>query len=95
MAAEAGHPIHDPLWKPGGMDPEAPLLEKLPCARGCRWWRFADLIMVVVKKVEELIARLAQKARAVIVHLIASHSLSILRLMLLLQVLLKPISRHV
>ncbi|MEZ8279613.1 DNA translocase FtsK 4TM domain-containing protein [Vibrio splendidus] len=70
MAAAAGHPIHDPLWKPGdSMDPEAPLLEKLPYIVVVVD-EFADLIMVVGKKVEELIARLAQKARAAGVHLI-------------------------
>ncbi len=70
MAAEAGHPIHDPLWKPGdSMDPEAPLLEKLPYIVVIVD-EFADLIMVVGKKIEELIARLAQKARAAGVHLI-------------------------
>lgn len=70
MAADAGHPIHDPLWKPGdSMDPEAPLLEKLPYIVVIVD-EFADLIMVVGKKVEELIARLAQKARAAGVHLI-------------------------
>ncbi|MEZ8757344.1 DNA translocase FtsK 4TM domain-containing protein [Vibrio splendidus] len=70
MAAEAGHPIHDPLWKPGdSLDPEAPLLEKLPYIVVVVD-EFADLIMVVGKKVEELIARLAQKARAAGVHLI-------------------------
>ncbi|PMG63141.1 DNA translocase FtsK 4TM domain-containing protein [Vibrio splendidus] len=70
MAAEAGHPIHGPLWKPGdSMDPEAPLLEKLPYIVVVVD-EFADLIMVVGKKVEELIARLAQKARAAGVHLI-------------------------
>ncbi|RJX71924.1 DNA translocase FtsK [Vibrio sinensis] len=70
MAADAGHPIHDPLWKPGdSMDPEAPLLEKLP-AIVVVVDEFADLMMVVGKKVEELIARLAQKARAAGIHLI-------------------------
>ncbi|WP_418114114.1 DNA translocase FtsK 4TM domain-containing protein [Vibrio scophthalmi] len=70
MAADAGHPIHDPLWKPGdSMDEEAPLLEKLPYIVVVVD-EFADLIMVVGKKVEELIARLAQKARAAGVHLI-------------------------
>lgn len=70
MAAEAGHPIHDPLWKEGdSMDTEAPLLEKLPYIVVVVD-EFADLIMVVGKKVEELIARLAQKARAAGVHLI-------------------------
>ncbi|MDA0147861.1 DNA translocase FtsK [Vibrio sp. LaRot3] len=70
MAAEAGHPIHDPLWQPGdSMDQEPPLLEKLPYIVVVVD-EFADLMMVVGKKVEELIARLAQKARAAGVHLI-------------------------
>lgn len=70
MAADAGHPIHDPLWKAGdSMDQVAPLLEKLPYIVVVVD-EFADLIMVVGKKVEELIARLAQKARAAGVHLI-------------------------
>ncbi len=70
MAAEAGHPIHDPLWKEGdSMDAEAPLLEKLPYIVVIVD-EFADLMMVVGKKVEELIARLAQKARAAGIHLI-------------------------
>ncbi|MGF1776520.1 DNA translocase FtsK 4TM domain-containing protein [Vibrio nomapromontoriensis] len=70
MAAEAGHPIHDPLWKDGdSMDPEPPLLENLPYIVVVVD-EFADLIMVVGKKVEELIARLAQKARAAGIHLI-------------------------
>ncbi|PTC06015.1 cell division protein FtsK [Vibrio mediterranei] len=70
MAAEAGHPIHDPLWQAGdSMDPEPPLLEKLPYIVVIVD-EFADLMMVVGKKVEELIARLAQKARAAGVHLI-------------------------
>ncbi|MGF1843238.1 DNA translocase FtsK 4TM domain-containing protein [Vibrio clamense] len=70
MAAEAGHPIHDPFWKEGdSMDTEAPLLENLPYIVVVVD-EFADLIMVVGKKVEELIARLAQKARAAGIHLI-------------------------
>lgn len=70
MAAEAGHPIHDPLWKPGdSMDEMPPLLEKLPSIVVIVD-EFADLIMVVGKKVEELIARLAQKARAAGIHLV-------------------------
>ncbi len=70
MAAEAGHPIHDPLWQPGdSMDEQPPLLEKLPYIVVIVD-EFADLMMVVGKKVEELIARLAQKARAAGVHLI-------------------------
>ncbi|EHE0024698.1 DNA translocase FtsK [Vibrio cholerae] len=70
MAAEAGHPIYDPLWKDGdSMDSEPPLLEKLPYIVVVVD-EFADLMMVVGKKVEELIARLAQKARAAGIHLI-------------------------
>lgn len=70
MAAKAGHPIHDPLWKEGdSMDAEPPLLEKLPFIVVVVD-EFADLMMVVGKKVEELIARLAQKARAAGIHLI-------------------------
>lgn len=70
MAAEAGHPIHDPLWKEGdSMDTAPPRLEKLPYIVVVVD-EFADLMMVVGKKVEELIARLAQKARAAGIHLI-------------------------
>lgn len=70
MASEAGHPIYDPLWKEGdSMDSEPPLLEKLPYIVVVVD-EFADLMMVVGKKVEELIARLAQKARAAGIHLI-------------------------
>ncbi|EGR2916584.1 DNA translocase FtsK [Vibrio parahaemolyticus] len=70
MAAEAGHPIHDPFWQEGdSMDTEPTLLEKLPYIVVVVD-EFADLMMVVGKKVEELIARLAQKARAAGIHLI-------------------------
>ena len=70
LAAEAGHPIHDPLWQDGdSMDELPPLLEKLPYIVVIVD-EFADLMMVVGKKVEELIARLAQKARAAGIHLI-------------------------
>ncbi|AJR09309.1 cell division protein FtsK [Photobacterium gaetbulicola Gung47] len=69
-AAAAGHPIHDPLWKPGdSMDEYPPLLEKMPSIVVIVD-EFADLMMVVGKKVEELIARLAQKARAAGIHLV-------------------------
>nr|WP_194164785.1 DNA translocase FtsK 4TM domain-containing protein [Photobacterium carnosum] len=69
-AAEAGHPIHDPLWKAGDtMDEYPPLLEKMPSIVVIVD-EFADLMMVVGKKVEELIARLAQKARAAGIHLV-------------------------
>lgn len=65
-AADAGHPIYDPLWQPGdSMDEHPPLLEKMPSIVVIVD-EFADLMMVVGKKVEELIARLAQKARAAV-----------------------------
>lgn len=69
-AVKAGTPLVDPLWKPTGLvDETPPLLNPLP-------WvvvivdEFADMIMVVGKKVEELIARIAQKARAAGIHMI-------------------------
>lgn len=69
-ANAAQHPIPDPLWKPGdSMDETAPVLEKLPYIVVIVD-EFADLMMVVGKKVEELIARLAQKARAAGIHLV-------------------------
>ncbi|PKF51348.1 DNA translocase FtsK [Enterovibrio nigricans] len=69
-ANDADHPIPDPFWKPGdSMDETAPLLEKLPYIVVIVD-EFADLMMVVGKKVEELIARLAQKARAAGIHLV-------------------------
>ena len=69
-AIEAGETIIDPLWQPSdGMDQTAPLLEKLP-AIVVVVDEFADMIMIVGKKVEELIARIAQKARAAGIHLI-------------------------
>ncbi|GAL04874.1 cell division protein FtsK [Photobacterium aphoticum] len=69
-AAAAGYPIHDPLWRPGdSMDEFAPLLEKMPSIVVIVD-EFADMMMVVGKKVEELIARLAQKARAAGIHLV-------------------------
>ncbi|MCU4676006.1 DNA translocase FtsK 4TM domain-containing protein [Catenovulum sp. 2E275] len=69
-AKENGNPIRDPLWKPGdSMDEEAPFLEKLP-AIVVVIDEFADMMMIVGKKVEELIARIAQKARAAGIHLV-------------------------
>ena len=69
-ASHVNHPIPDPFWKPGdSMAEEAPLLEKLPFIVVIVD-EFADLMMVVGKKVEELIARLAQKARAAGIHLV-------------------------
>ena len=74
-AAASGNPIPDPLWTPeevfiAGVDePIAPSLETLPSIVVVID-EFADMIMVVGKKVEELIARIAQKARAAGIHLI-------------------------
>ncbi|WP_273022600.1 DNA translocase FtsK 4TM domain-containing protein [Rheinheimera sp.] len=65
-----GAPIKDPLWRPSDdMRTEAPLLEKLPSIVVVID-EFADMMMIVGKKVEELIARIAQKARAAGIHLI-------------------------
>ena len=76
-AAAAGKPIPDPLWRPdenaslfseeGGQTP--PDLEKLPYIVVVID-EFADMMMIVGKKVEQLIARIAQKARAAGIHLI-------------------------
>ncbi|MCK9533893.1 MAG: DNA translocase FtsK 4TM domain-containing protein [Pseudomonas sp.] len=68
-AEEAGTPLEDPLFRRDDMNDEAPLLEKLPTIVVVVD-EFADMIMVVGKKVEELIARIAQKARAAGIHLI-------------------------
>ncbi|MFO7859484.1 MAG: DNA translocase FtsK 4TM domain-containing protein [Ectothiorhodospiraceae bacterium] len=70
-AAQRGEPIKDPLWQAPPEDPaaEAPVLEPLP-AIVVVVDEFADMMMMVGKKVEELIARLAQKARAAGLHLI-------------------------
>ncbi|MDO5505999.1 MAG: DNA translocase FtsK 4TM domain-containing protein [Pseudoxanthomonas suwonensis] len=72
-AADAGQPLLDPLFKP---DPEAgeggeapPQLQSLPYIVVIID-EFADMMMIVGKKVEELIARLAQKARAAGIHLV-------------------------
>ncbi|OBT11370.1 cell division protein FtsK [Shewanella sp. UCD-FRSSP16_17] len=70
LAKEAGTPIVDPLWKSSeSMDEQAPELDKLPSIVVVVD-EFADMIMIVGKKVEELIARIAQKARAAGIHLI-------------------------
>ena len=71
-AIDAGTPIQDPLWKPNehfDMEQEPPTLKPIPYIVVIVD-EFADLIMVVGKKIEELIARLAQKARASGIHLI-------------------------
>lgn len=69
-ALAAGQPIKDPLWKPtDSMDIDAPVLQSLPYIVVIID-ELADMMMVVGKKVEQLIARIAQKARAAGIHLI-------------------------
>jgi len=69
-AIEEGEPLIDPLWQPSdGLDQTPPLLEKLPSIVVIVD-EFADMMMIVGKKVEELIARIAQKARAAGIHLV-------------------------
>ncbi|MGD8514010.1 MAG: DNA translocase FtsK 4TM domain-containing protein [Granulosicoccaceae bacterium] len=69
-AIDKGEPIPDPLFKPeDGLDEEPPMLEHLPFIVVIID-ELADMMMIVGKKVEELIARLAQKARAAGIHLI-------------------------
>ncbi len=70
-ADKAGKPIPDPLWQRQGGDESAPTLAPLPFIV-IVIDELADLMMVVGKKVEELIARLAQKARASGIHLIVA-----------------------
>ncbi len=72
-AKKAGKPVVDPTWKPDPMlleeEQSAPELDALPCIVVVVD-ELADMMMVVGKKVEELIARIAQKARAAGIHLI-------------------------
>ncbi len=70
-AKERGEAVNDPLWRPTGLveDERAPALEELPQIV-IIVDEFADMIMMVGKKVEELIVRLAQKARAAGLHLV-------------------------
>lgn len=70
-AEQAGAQVADPLWEPQPweMHQAPPVLEKLPYIVVVVD-EFADMFMIVGKKVEELIARLAQKARAAGIHLI-------------------------
>jgi S-DNA-T family DNA segregation ATPase FtsK/SpoIIIE len=72
-AADKGEPLKDPLWQPALPDvpEEAPDLESFPYIVVVID-EFADLMMIVGKKIEELIARLAQKARAAGIHLIVA-----------------------
>ncbi len=69
QAQERNDPLYDPLWQPQSPEDEQPLLEALPYIV-VLIDEFADMMMVVGKKVEELIARIAQKARAAGIHLI-------------------------
>ena len=70
QAIAEGNPILDPLWvKSDQMSDRQPALEKLP-AIVVVIDEFADMMMIVGKKVEELIARIAQKARAAGIHLV-------------------------
>lgn len=66
---EAGEPVYDPLFRRESMDDQPPLLKTLPTIVVVVD-EFADMMMIVGKKVEELIARIAQKARAAGIHLI-------------------------
>ena len=68
-AEEAGAPLTDPLFRRESPDDEPPLLKTLPTIVVVVD-EFADMMMIVGKKVEELIARIAQKARAAGIHLI-------------------------
>ena len=68
-AEEEGNPISDPMYRRESIHDEAPLLTTLPTIVVVVD-EFADMMMIVGKKVEELIARIAQKARAAGIHLI-------------------------
>ncbi len=68
-AEEAGTPLTDPLFRRESPDDEPPQLSTLPTIVVVVD-EFADMMMIVGKKVEELIARIAQKARAAGIHLI-------------------------
>jgi len=70
-AAESGKPLKDPMWLPEFVEPgqKIPELDQLPYIVVVID-EFADMMMIVGKKVEELIARLAQKARAAGIHLV-------------------------
>jgi len=73
QAIKGGKPLKDPLWKPKEgeeiIESEIPLLSELPLIV-IAVDELADLMMVVGKKVEHLIARLAQKARAAGIHML-------------------------
>ena len=67
-AEESGEFIPDPLWDPASGE-EQQVLAKLPLIVVIID-EFADMIMIVGKKIEQLIARIAQKARAAGIHLV-------------------------
>ena len=73
QAVKSGNPLKDPLWKPKEgeeiAESDIPLLSELPLIV-IAVDELADLMMVVGKKVEHLIARLAQKARAAGIHML-------------------------
>ena len=73
QAIKSGNPLKDPLWKPKEgeeiVESDIPLLSELPLIV-IAVDELADLMMVVGKKVEHLIARLAQKARAAGIHML-------------------------
>ena len=74
-----GMPVPNPIWRPGDtMDTMPPALKKLSYIVVIVD-EFADLMMVAGKQIEELIARLAQKARAIGIHLIFSDATSFCR----------------
>ncbi|MGB0495246.1 MAG: DNA translocase FtsK [Kangiellaceae bacterium] len=69
-AIKRGEPLKDPIWQPtDGLEEEAPELISLPKVV-IVIDELADMMMIVGKKVEELIARIAQKARAAGIHLL-------------------------
>ncbi len=70
-AIESGKPLTDPTFVPDLMNETAPDLEKLPFIVVIID-ELADMMMMVGKKVEELIARLAQKARASGIHMVVA-----------------------
>jgi S-DNA-T family DNA segregation ATPase FtsK/SpoIIIE len=70
-AIESGKPLTDPTFEPDLMNETAPELETLPFIVVIID-ELADMMMMVGKKVEELIARLAQKARASGIHMVVA-----------------------
>jgi len=70
-AIESGKPLTDPTFVPDLMNEAAPELETLPFIVVIID-ELADMMMMVGKKVEELIARLAQKARASGIHMVVA-----------------------